>query len=368
MIPLENIVLKARSAFAGILTAAMLNFPGCSQQMIEIDRSKGNIDSSFVDSDHEIGSKPKEDITPSVESSGEPVEESDITLKSGAKAYGCKDNDEANHLIKGKVISDQYPEGIDDYCSVAEEGTYLMEGTCAEGKYKGVQFNCSSLGSNYKCAEGACIQICVLSVKTKCETDATGLVKANKYNLNEDCSEVLIGGEWCESGECKGGACVPNKIKYCTSPETATDDCIVYIPDKSLKAELLTALGKNSGEITFGEAKTLTYLSVGSKGIWDIEGMQFFRYIEKLHLNNNNITSIGQVEGLVPLKDFRAAENPIKDLRPLKGLVNLEDLSLCGNPLIKYNNIHKESGECFFEETYLYFVEDVPPFLKKCIE
>lgn len=79
-------------------------------------------------------------------------------------AFACKDTDyeilvanknpyTLDFLTKGKVFSDQYPNGKEDYC---QDSKNLMEGRCSNNKYIPYQMDCTKLGS-YECKDGACI-------------------------------------------------------------------------------------------------------------------------------------------------------------------------------------------------------------------
>lgn len=71
----------------------------------------------------------------------------------------CTDSDGGiDYLLKGKVTTDIYPNGIEDYTQAFPNGkTYLMEGGCSPDKrYTYYQKNCKELGINYDVVDGAC--------------------------------------------------------------------------------------------------------------------------------------------------------------------------------------------------------------------
>ncbi|MBT3705207.1 hypothetical protein HOG17_05515 [Candidatus Peregrinibacteria bacterium] len=71
----------------------------------------------------------------------------------------CEDSDNGlDYYNFGTVVTDTKPGGVDDYCYTFSNGkTYLMEGTCKNGKYIRHQKNCKELGMKYDCLEGACV-------------------------------------------------------------------------------------------------------------------------------------------------------------------------------------------------------------------
>ncbi len=70
----------------------------------------------------------------------------------------CNDPDGVNYFKKGKVTSDLYPNGIEDYAyTFSNSKTYLMEGGCSsDKKYVVYQKNCKEFGQNYNAVDGAC--------------------------------------------------------------------------------------------------------------------------------------------------------------------------------------------------------------------
>ncbi len=67
----------------------------------------------------------------------------------------CSTTNDGNSLIKGKIFSNKYPHGKEDYCS--EDGITLRKGRCSEKGYGYfIDTNCLGRGSG-KCQDGACI-------------------------------------------------------------------------------------------------------------------------------------------------------------------------------------------------------------------
>ncbi len=109
-------------------------------------------------------------------------------------------------------------------------------------------------------------------------------------------------------------------------PETVT------FPDENLEAAIRDALGKPVGEeITAAELANLTSLSVNSKAITDLTGLENFVNLKELTLSNNNISDISPLAGLTDLKWLDLSSNNSHDISPLAGLTNLEVLYLRDN-------------------------------------
>jgi hypothetical protein len=71
----------------------------------------------------------------------------------------CSDSDGNDYFTKGKVTSNIYQRGIEDRCHTFSNGkTYLFESVCKNNKYVRMQKKCTSLGSDYVCEDGACVQ------------------------------------------------------------------------------------------------------------------------------------------------------------------------------------------------------------------
>ena len=141
----------------------------------------------------------------------------------------------------------------------------------------------------------------------------------------------------------------------------------VNIPDANLRMMIEDALDKVSGEtITKAEMKTLTSLTA-SKGVNDLEGLQFATNLTHLdlaaqywspeqhqwiHLNeisdlsplvgltkltyiniptDSNITDLSPLSDLSNLTELRLWNNNITDLSPLSGLINLRLLDVSSN-------------------------------------
>lgn len=68
-----------------------------------------------------------------------------------------------------------------------------------------------------------------------------------------------------------------------------------------------------------------------TRGIKSIKGLEYAKNLEKLKLNENEISDISPLENLTKLKYLELQRNRIVDISPLKNLTNLEFLKLYNN-------------------------------------
>ncbi len=109
----------------------------------------------------------------------------------------------------------------------------------------------------------------------------------------------------------------------------------VHLPDPNLRAAIAEALGKNPhGSITTEEMEGLGRLVARNKGIRELAGLQFASNLSELHLEDNKISDLSPIAGLIELNRLDLNGNSISDLSPLKGLKNLTFLRLWGNRLL----------------------------------
>lgn len=98
----------------------------------------------------------------------------------------CTDGDGGiDYLKKGKVTTDIYPNGIEDYIQTFDNGkAYLMEGACSpDNRYMYYQKNCKELGQNYNAVDGVCANQLV-QFPMQVENDA-GTVKSIHLNVGQ---------------------------------------------------------------------------------------------------------------------------------------------------------------------------------------
>ena len=99
----------------------------------------------------------------------------------------------------------------------------------------------------------------------------------------------------------------------------------VHIPDTNLRTLIAEALGKTpNAPITVQEMKGLRRIEDAySRGIRDLTGLQFATNLSRLVIENDEVSDISPIAGLINLKELSFENNPISDLSPVKGLTNL---------------------------------------------
>ncbi len=102
----------------------------------------------------------------------------------------------------------------------------------------------------------------------------------------------------------------------------------VHIPDPNLRTAIAEELGKSpNAPITVEDMRRLKSLVAKNKGIKDLTGLEFGINIDWLDLNDNEISDLSPIAGLINLWEIRLNRNHnISDLSPLKGLTNLHYL------------------------------------------
>ncbi len=109
---------------------------------------------------------------------------------------------------------------------------------------------------------------------------------------------------------------------------------VIRFADPNMEKAVRAALRKPEGALTVEDAAGVTHLSLDSKGIETIWGIQYFLNIKELTLYNNRISDISALSGLASLEKLYAGRNQIKDIGPLSGLVKLKKLSLTDNEIV----------------------------------
>ena len=111
------------------------------------------------------------------------------------------------------------------------------------------------------------------------------------------------------------------------NPEVMIYTTEVEIPDPNLRAALEAELGKTGSDtITAVEMATVERLNLNNKEISDLTGLEFAINLNWLAINDNNISDFSPMAGLTKLTELRFHRNPISDLSPLAELTNLTGL------------------------------------------
>jgi hypothetical protein len=94
----------------------------------------------------------------------------------------------------------------------------------------------------------------------------------------------------------------------------------VTFADHNLETAARTALSKQTGDITDADMATLTSLEATSRGIADLDGLQYATNLESLDLASNLITDVVPVAGLTGLTRLDLSGNKIATITVLGAL------------------------------------------------
>jgi internalin A len=115
----------------------------------------------------------------------------------------------------------------------------------------------------------------------------------------------------------------------------------INFPDHNLEAVIREAIGKPSGTINASDLEVLTSLDARKKGIRDLTGLERCTNLAVVQLDNNNISNIAPLAGLVNITSLSISHNQVSDISTLTKLTNLTALDTAVNQI---NNISALSG------------------------
>ena len=108
------------------------------------------------------------------------------------------------------------------------------------------------------------------------------------------------------------------------TPPQQKPDAVVQIPDPNLRAAIAEVLGKSpNAPITVREMAGLDSLGrdfARGRGIRDSTGLQFATNLEWLDLQDNQISDLSPLIGLINLRVLILNNNSVSDISPLKRL------------------------------------------------
>ncbi len=121
--------------------------------------------------------------------------------------------------------------------------------------------------------------------------------------------------------------------------ETKTDYIEVgqsIVPDANFRAVINASLGQSSGyNPSIADLNSLTgLLDAGDEDILSIEGAQYLTGLDRLYIDDNQISDLTPVAGLTNLERLCADSNQIIDISAVAGLTNLSQLKLDDNEIV----------------------------------
>ena len=109
---------------------------------------------------------------------------------------------------------------------------------------------------------------------------------------------------------------------------TNDENEIVIFKDENLKENLLKYDDNNDGELSVNEMKQIQKLYLQNKNITDLTGLEYATNLQELYLYSNNISNISVLSNLTNLTKLSLRENNISDISALTNLTNLTELNL----------------------------------------
>jgi Leucine-rich repeat (LRR) protein len=105
------------------------------------------------------------------------------------------------------------------------------------------------------------------------------------------------------------------------------------ISDPNLEQVIRETIGKEDGDITIEELKSITYLNAMDKGISSLEGLQHCENLIMVDLRGNDITDISNLSTLPRVDYLNLSDNSITDVSPLADYTIILTLDLSGNSI-----------------------------------
>jgi hypothetical protein len=133
----------------------------------------------------------------------------------------------------------------------------------------------------------------------------------------------------CDPSACEGGAaprgclCAP---EGCTGP--------LELRDPALDRAVRDAAGVAEGELSYADVRDIVELDTSTAnlesgpGVIDLEGVECLTGLERLAMNNNDVTDLSPLRALAALEELSLVSTPVADLGPLADLTALEVLDL----------------------------------------
>ena len=113
------------------------------------------------------------------------------------------------------------------------------------------------------------------------------------------------------------------------TPPVTIPGTVVHIPDTNLRAAIAEVLGKSPNvPITVEDMEGLGQLRAPNRGIQDLTGLQLATNLKTLVLNDNQISDLSPIAGLIRLDSLWIFRNPVSDISPVRNLTNLISLAV----------------------------------------
>lgn len=118
----------------------------------------------------------------------------------------------------------------------------------------------------------------------------------------------------------------PNQIRDMSPLDSLTDLIVrrvVFVPDKRLEEAIRETIGKPRGPIYITELEEIISLSLSSRNVTDLTGLEYCVNLERLELHGNRISDLSPLASLANLTELVMEPNQFRDLSPLDSLADL---------------------------------------------
>ena len=113
----------------------------------------------------------------------------------------------------------------------------------------------------------------------------------------------------------------------------SSPDSGLVFPDTGLEGAIRDHISKPTGPIYVSDVDTITYLYAYSRGISNLDSIQYLIALDTLYLYSNQIIDISPLSGFTSLSWLTLGVNQITDISPLAGLTSMVRLDLRSNQI-----------------------------------
>ena len=138
------------------------------------------------------------------------------------------------------------------------------------------------------------------------------------------------------SADASLGETIPLEVQVFKGTPTFLERVILHTPlfaDSNLEAAVRQVLNRPQGRLTPKDVASLTALTIESKDIRSLAGLEHLTILQRLHLGRNQIANLTPLASLKNLTHLNLSQNQISDLTPLASLKNLTSLRLSWNQI-----------------------------------
>ncbi len=105
---------------------------------------------------------------------------------------------------------------------------------------------------------------------------------------------------------------------------------VVYMPDRALESAVRASLDRPFLWLTKRDMAQVREIQAPSRGVANLEGLQYCTGMTVLNLRGNKVTSLTKLNGLRNIERLDVGENQIKNIDAVAGMIYLKELVLYG--------------------------------------